>query len=90
MKSDNIMSQEHETLKIRRKITPDPFNRNTKNLDLMQNNLKIAAETIEALKQERDRMKFSVKSFNDQSPLPDSLRKSSEEAENLKKILKIK
>ena len=90
MKSDNIMSQEHETLKIRRKITPDPYNRNTRNLDLMQNNLKIAAETIEALRQERDRMKFSVKSFNDQIPSPDLLGKSSEEAENLKRILRAK
>lgn len=84
------MSQEYETLQIRRKITPDPSNRNTRNLDIMQSNLKIAAETIEALRQERDRIKVSVKSINDQASLHDSHSKSTEEAEELKKFLHIK
>jgi hypothetical protein len=57
----------------------------------MQKKLRIAAETIEALKKERENMKISVKSFDHKFPTTESSTKeTSEEAEELKKILKFK
>lgn len=76
-----------ESWTIKRQISPESPRPGSSNLDKMQENLIIAAHTIDALKQERDRLKQSMKFTTDYSENPYS---QSSEIENLQNQLNFK
>ena len=63
---------EFESWTIKRTVSPEPLKTNSNNLDRMQENLIVAAHTIEALKHERDRLKQSMKFSLGQSEIQTS------------------
>ena len=63
---------EFESWTIKRQVSPEPLKSNSNNLDKMQENLIIAAHTIEALKHERDRLKQSMKFSMGSGDIPNS------------------
>ena len=61
------MNKEKETWTIRRHISPEPASHKLDKLNLMQENLAMAAETINALKLERDKLKSSLRTVLDEN-----------------------
>lgn len=61
----------------KRHISPEPISSNLIKLNLIQENLSVAAETIQALKLERDKLKDSLKNVLDQKNSEDSYESSS-------------
>jgi hypothetical protein len=55
------MLNESETWTVHRRVSPDPLRGKTEKLEMMQENLKIAATTIDALRLEREKLKDSLR-----------------------------
>lgn len=62
------MLRETENWTMHRQLSPESRRQNTEKLEQMQENLKVAANTIDALKTERERLKESLKSALRASP----------------------
>ncbi|OMJ85110.1 hypothetical protein SteCoe_13634 [Stentor coeruleus] len=68
------MFKEKETWAFKRHLSPEPFTDKIDKLNLLQENLSIAAETIIALKRERDSLKESLKSALDESKYKEKIQ----------------
>lgn len=68
------MLREKETWAFKRHISPEPFTGKIDKLNLLQENLSVAAETIEALKFERDKLKESLRNALDESKYKEKIQ----------------
>lgn len=68
------MFKEKETWAFKRHLSPEPSTGKIDKLNLLQENLSVAAETILALKKERDSLKESLKSALDESKYKEKIQ----------------
>lgn len=71
------MLRETENWTVKRQVSPESRKQNTEKLEQMQENLKFAANTIEALRAERERLKDSLKTALNSNPTESEDDKSS-------------